>query len=290
MSPSEAAYWQRAHRRVASLSPDMAVAVLRAFQYVRDSLSEAELARLIASGDIDALVLRAITDAILYRAFAPVQTRIRTTVERGFQFTAPSLPKSGQLLVQFDVLNPNVIRAIRTLETRGITALKSEIRETVRAFVENGLRDGVNPRTIARNLRSVIGMSPTQEKNAQKFEAKLRADPKNTAESIAKQVATYRKRAIALNAETNARTATLDAFKVGQRLSWQDAIAKGVVERDRLKRQWIGVNDERERPSHVAMNDQVQPFDVPYTNGQMVPGESEYNCRCIEKFFIGRAA
>jgi hypothetical protein len=31
------------------------------------------------------------------------------------------------------------------------------------------------------------------------------------------------------------------------------------------------------------------PADQPYSNGQMVPGEDEYNCRCISAFFLVRA-
>ena len=34
------------------------------------------------------------------------------------------------------------------------------------------------------------------------------------------------------------------------------------------------------------MQDEVAQFDQPYSNGQMVPGDDEYNCRCVESFYV----
>lgn len=316
MSPSERMYWQRAHRRVASLSPEMAAAVLKAFAYVRDSLTEAELARLIASGEIELLVLRAISDALLLRAFAPVRTRIRTVAERGFQFAVPSLPKRGQLLVQFDVLSPNVVTAIRELEGPALTTFKQDIRETVRAYVENGLRDGANPRAIARGIRGMIGLGPTQVQEVENFRnAVLRINDKSpfdyeardkrydamlkrlfaagktpTAEQVDKMVTAYTKRRVALNSETVARTNTLTAFKVGQRLSWQQAIAKGIVDGGRLRKRWITVMDGRERPAHHDQNGDDVPFNANYRNHDTYAGEGDpWNCRCSDYVYLGSA-
>jgi hypothetical protein len=30
------------------------------------------------------------------------------------------------------------------------------------------------------------------------------------------------------------------------------------------------------------------PFDDTYSNGEMVPGESTYNCRCVSIVFVAR--
>jgi len=83
------------------------------------------------------------------------------------------------------------------------------------------------------------------------------------------------------------RTATLDALKKGQDLSWRDAIEKGVVV-GTLTKTWVTVHDDRVRPEHVAMDGQTVPFDAPYSNGQMVPGETDYNCRCISRVTVKR--
>ena len=284
MSPAERAFWIRANRRASTLSPELARALLRAFAILRESLSDDELSQLITSGQLDGILTNVLDEATMAQAFIPVRARIRDQVDRNFTYFARDLPGAGKIngtvAVAFDVLNPRIIDGIRQLDTKVIQTLQPDIRETVRAFVENGLRDGIAPRSIARQIRDVIGMSPTQLRNAETFEAKLR-DAGTPEDRIAKQVAAYRKRAISLNAETNARTAALDAMKLGQRLSWEQAADAGIVDRDRLTKTWRGVLDLRERLTHVAMEGQTVPFDALFSNGQMIPGDTEYSCRCI---------
>jgi hypothetical protein len=100
----------------------------------------------------------------------------------------------------------------------------------------------------------------------------------------------YERRMVAFNAETHARTAALDAQKLGQRLTWEQAAARGDVDGGRLMKRWRGVMDDRERPSHVAMEGEEVHFRSPYSNGQQQPGDDEYNCRCISVYFLARAA
>ncbi len=288
MSPSEERFFARAHRKASSLQPEVQRALLRAFAILRQSLSEDELVTLVESGRLDAMLAMVFDDATMDRALLPFRTRLREATQSSFRYTMPSLPGAGKIdgviSVAFDHLSPFVLDGIQQLETKAITTLADDIRESVVTTVKQGLIAGKGPRDIARNLRPIIGMSPTQALNAAKYEAGLRAEEIPDA-TIARKVAAYQRKAVALNAETNARTATLDAFKLGQRLAWEDAIDKGIVDRGQLYHQWIGVNDDRERPEHVAMNDEVQPWGVPYSNGELIPGESTYNCRCIDKVF-----
>jgi hypothetical protein len=95
---------------------------------------------------------------------------------------------------------------------------------------------------------------------------------------------------VAFNAETNTRTLSLEAQKVGSALTWQDAIDRGVVDPSRLMKRWSGVMDSRERPEHVAMEGEVVRFDEPYSNGEDIPGISTWNCRCVSIMFQGRGA
>jgi hypothetical protein len=191
-----------------------------------------------------------------------------------------------------------------------ITALEESTRETVRAIIENGLRDGVNPRTVAQDLRSMIGLGPTQAQEVVNFREALQgangrsitdytlrnrtvdrllAKGELTPEQVERYTEIYRKRRIAQNAETTARTAALDAQKLANRLAWQNAVDHGIVDGDRLMKQRIGVDDDRERPEHVAINNEIRRFDEPYSNGEVVSGDSSWNCRCIDRYFVARA-
>lgn len=286
MSPREFALYQSIQRRAAELTPELSRALLQAYRHLRESLSDAELARLIADGRLDAII----DDALLDESFLPLKAKLQDAIRRGMEATVKQLPTVAQSAVMFDVLSPKVIDAVRQLDSRVIKDLQQDVRDTVRAYVENGLRDGKAPREIARQIRSVIGIAPSQEANAQKYEQKLRDSGDYTDERIERMTATYRRKAVNTNAATIAKTAALDSQKLGNRLSWDEAAQNGLIDPALMERTWLGVMDDRERPEHVAMQGQTVAFDAPFSNGQMIPGDTEYNCRCIQKFTLKKAA
>jgi hypothetical protein len=312
MTARDRLLWLKFQRRAASLQPDVAADLLRAWAAIRESLSDAELARLIASGQIDQII----DDALLDRAFIPLRARLRKAIEKGFDATVKDLPKAGKvdgtIAVAFDTLNPKVIEAVRQLETRVITDLKDDVKETVRAFVENGLRDGRAPRSIARELRGMIGLSPDQLEQVQNFRDalegkngrsvtdytlrnktvdRLLAKGPLTEEQIDRYTDVYRKARIAQNANTISHTATLDSYKLGQQLSWEDARANGVIPPGyELWKTWVQIDRPTKREEHIPLNGETVPFDQPYSNGQMIPGEDDYNCACISRVTMRKAA
>lgn len=316
MTARDRAFWLRVQRRAAQLQPELAAALLRAYAIIRASFSEAELTRLIDRGAFDLLVHQVLADDVLDRAFLPLRAKLRASVAQQIAYFARDLPKAGKidgvLVVAFDYLNPRVIDAIRGLDSKVLTTLKSDVRETVRAFVEHGIRDGDAPRTIAREFRDVVGLAPNQAEAVRNFERALRGEP-GAANPLSYQlrdrrfdaairsgelapakidtmVAAYEKRLIAFHANTIARTAAVDAMKVGQQLSWESAVDRGIVDGDRLTKTWVSAGDDRVRDEHQAMEGETVPYDEPYSNSEDVPGESVYNCRCISRFAVGRAA
>lgn len=319
MTPAELAFWQRVQRRAAQLEPEIASAVLRAFATLRENMNERQLAEFVASGAVDRVLSEVLSPEQLDRAFLPVRDRIRQGMGQSIQYFLRDLPSAaqpvGKLAMGFDILNPDVITAIRSLEAHVITNLSDGIRETVRAYVENGLRDGTSPTTVARGLRSVIGLAPNQAEAVRNLRAELEAGQYGAAGTRALIDARYNLKALdtlsaadraaridaivgkyeqaftAFNAETNARTAALQAMKEGNRLSRMEGITRGVLDGARQMKRWVGVKDARERPEHLAMEGETVPFDQPYSNGEMVPGDSTYNCfpgdTVVEGAFVG---
>lgn len=289
MTAAERAFWLTVQRQVGVLEPDVMQALRRAFEILRDALSLSVVVRLLMTRQWDR-VNELLSRDLMDRAFAPYRTRVRGVVEKGFRYATRDLPQGGRINgvigVSFDVLSEKTVTAIRTLETDAIQSLKDEVRDVVRAHVEDGLREGKGPKEIARGLRSVIGMSPTQSRHAANYRVKLETAGKLSAEQIDKAVATYERRAIALNTETNARTITLQAMKTGRRLAWEDAGARGIVDTGRLMKKWSTVIDGRERPEHHDMNGQVVRYDDAYPNGDSYAGEGDpFNCRCLDLYF-----
>jgi hypothetical protein len=300
--------WYKIQRRAGDLSSDLRPLILKAYQRITLSYSEAEIARYIETAQIERILDQALNDARLDAAFSPVRERIRRGItDTATHFIRYDIPRTrGQVSFAFDTLSPNVIEGITQLESKVIQTLKEDVREVTRAHVENGLRDGVNPRAVAKSLRDIIPLAPNQLQAVENFrksleegdvskalgyklrDKRLKVTDSMTPEQIDKAVDAYRKKMIAFNAETNARTAALDAQKLAQKLSWEEAIEKGLVDRNRLKKKWVGVMDDREREEHRAMEGDTVPFDLPFKNGEQVPGESTYNCRCVSQYFVGR--
>lgn len=322
-TPADLAFWSLANRRAARMTPDMAAAVLRAFAVLRATITDAELQGLLATHALDAIVDAVTKDATMQPAMAPVQEQIRRALGRSIAQTARSFPRppggppmppitpTSTVSVGFDVLNPRIVDGIRTMETKVISSLTDDVKATVRQVVERGLHAGVGPKAIAKELRASIGLGPTQEQEVTNFRAALRgqdgrspfdylkrdrrydatlkkalgADGNGLSDSqVETMVDAYRKRRIAQNAETVSRTAMLDAQKTGQHLAIADAVDKGVYDPSRLVKTWVGVMDSRERPEHVAMEGETVPWDQPYSTGEMTPGSSTFNCRCVSRY------
>jgi len=77
-----------------------------------------------------------------------------------------------------------------------------------------------------------------------------------------------------------ARTETSHAAGFGQR---EAARQSGVVK----TKSWISSRDDRVRDEHVLMDTDENhdiPFDKPYSDGSMYPGELAINCRCVESY------
>lgn len=312
MSQAELEYWRRLQLLAGRFSPQVAAAILRAYAVIRLSFNERQIADLVATGDIDRVLRQALNASLMDSAFLPVRDRLRSSVGRSIAYFAreippppPAAPAGASVRIGFDVLNPRIVDGIRTLETKVVTGLQDDVRETVRAYVENSLRDGTHSSVIARNLRSVVGLGPSQLQEVQNYRDALNGENGRsikdytlrdkrfdrtiakgdlTPDQVDKMVERYTERRIAQNTETVAHTASMDAMKMGQHLSMADAVERGIYDPDRLVKTWVGVMDARERASHVAMEHETVPWDQPYSNGQNFPGQDEFNCRCLSRY------
>lgn len=311
MTPARRRALDRLTRQARALSPELVAAILGALRLLRDRVPVAEVERLIRAGRIADVVNVAAPAELIERALNPATRVLSDGVVRSMRGTVPLLPaKAQEISALFNTLNPNVLRAIQTLDTETLRSLIPEIRETVRAAVEAGIREGVSPRTVARGLRETIGLAPNQQEAVANFRRALesgdfakargyqlrdrrfdgvlkRGDALSEAQ-IDRMTARYQERFIARNAETHARTAALDAHKVGQQLAWEEAKASGALGDAEVEVVWVTNIDGRERPEHNAMNGATRPLDGAYSTGQRYPGEGEWGCRCSEIMRVKR--
>lgn len=80
----------------------------------------------------------------------------------------------------------------------------------------------------------------------------------------------------------NARTAVTGAQNGGRMKSYESASRMGI----KIEKMWRSINDARTRESHSMLNGERRPYDEPFSNGLMYPGDPKgtptelYNCRC----------
>lgn len=304
MSPAARILRARLERRVEVLAPELRVAMLKAFAAIQDKLSPSFTLDRIANRDLASLLVELDVEG----AFTPVSNILRDGVERAALAETKALPVKAARTGIIDFLKPDVVEAIRTLNTAVMRSLSESTRDAVRKAVELGLQQGTPPKTIARGLRDVVGLAPKdvdavanfrrmlEEKDSEaltrllrdkRFDSTIRkafAGDGLTGEQIDKMVERYRTNAVANNAETIARTASMDAQKLGQQMAYQEAVARGNFDGGTLVKRWSGTLDDRERPEHLAMEGETVPWNQPYSNGEMVPGSSTFNCRCVSIF------
>jgi hypothetical protein len=294
MTAADERFWTLLHRRMNGLQTNVADALLRSLGIVRDSLSEDELARIITAGALARILLDVLSDVVLNRAFAPYRRALQTAVERGFELT-----RTADL--------PATVDAIRALDQRFTETAKQELRDAVTRHVNLGLETGLTPRAIARATPSVIGLGPQQVEQVDHFRAALSGDAERsvtdyalrdprvdamlengplTTTQIEKYTELYRRERVAGNVATASQTATRQSYKTGQATAWREAVNTGFVG-GRLMKQWLQIERPTKRLTHAKMNGQIVPFDSPYSNGQMIPGEDpeDYNCACVSRVF-----
>jgi uncharacterized protein with gpF-like domain len=338
VTPIEAAFISRLERQARQLSPELVRRYLEAYRLIRGVLSEAEIVRAIRSGSVERLIATMLDD----EALDPAVVRLRVALDRAVLQVAETEARHFPSWVRpaaFDILSPQVIEAARRLDQVQARLLKDQVRDTLRTVVVEGIEAGRNPRAVARQVKSLVGLSESQAQAVLNFRRQLETGDRAalrralgkgvlrrpdgstivrrahaggegltkaqlarldrllgkeplSAAQVDAMVEAYRKRLEAWNVETQTRTAMLQAQKQGQRASWEDAIARGVVQRWDLARSWVAVGgpkgDGRNRPEHLILHGTVVGFDEPFPNGDLIPGETDYNCRCRERVFIRR--
>lgn len=302
MTEAERRLWLQVQRAIARMRPDLASAIEHAWEQVRASLPPTTTLRdLIAAHDVDGLARAVLSDDTAGQAFARARDVIRDGVAQAAERTEARMPGTvkPEFGVRFDALNPDVVRAIQRLESETLGRLTTETRETVRQVVQRGIEQGVSPIETARQLRSVIGLTPAQEQIVDNYRRELlgerignpldralrdrRFDARTargelTPAQVEQQVEAYRRRMVNHSSKVYANTVSAEAQRIGGQASWK-AAAEG-LEGATVMKTWVHSSVPIEpRPEHLALDGTSVPIDLPYPNGDMYPGEHDpWNC------------
>lgn len=119
-----------------------------------------------------------------------------------------------------------------------IRAISESTMQTVRQTLQNGWREGLHPRVLARQLRGMTGLTPRQAGVIERQAAKWAAEGLPAA-SVQKAVRQLQERALRQRAETIARTETLAYSNHGAWESLRQYALRGLVDESRVRRYWL---------------------------------------------------
>lgn len=318
MSAGERRLWNQIRQRAGRLAPELQREIEKGFRTVRDNLSTAEMARLIDGARSEAFITGLFDDASINRAFDPARARLIASVgdaTGGFIRELPGGGKVGGAVVSgFNVLDPRIREAVGKLDTRVMSSLRGEIRETVREAYRQGITAGHAPNKIARTIRDTVGLAPNQlevvvnfrkaleagdyskafryrlrDKRFDRTLAKLKASgAAPTTAQVNRMTAAYHARRLTQNARVHATTAANDSQRLGRHLATQAGIDNGILPAELMRSRWSSSGDGKERPTHAEANGEVVRFGDPFSTGDVIPGASEWGCRCIKVDFVAR--
>lgn len=248
-------------------------------------------------------------------------------VEAGQKAAAWLDGKIDDKLIRFDQTNDLAVQRARTNRYELVRGFTAEQRAITRNVITDGVRRGVNPREMARDLRDSIGLTESQEQQVRNFRRSLengewsrvlgyelrdkRADRtirrlqrdggELTSAQIDQLVERYRKNRINDRAEVIARTEALRAAHDGHDDAMRQALDRGDVSADQLEATWnAGPATKFAREDHQAMDGKTVPwgedFELPDGTRMRGPGDprggAKHNlrCRCCKSTDFAAAA
>lgn len=218
--------------------------------------------------------------------------------------------KVDDALIRFDATNPHATRWANQNQLDLVRDVTNDQRAMLRTVHADGVAAGMNPREVAQEMRSSIGLTDYQAQIVTNYRKALesgdfsnalgreltdgRADRSVAAAmrdgralsqaQINKMVDQYRSNWIDFRAETIARTESLRVTHQGTAELYRQAISNGDVDADDLTQEWNhGHTDKNSRRGHKAMNGQkrkmgekFEKFENPDTGAQLAyPGDPD---------------
>lgn len=286
------------------------------WENVRRSESLANLEYIIETQGISGLL--PILDTLPDELSAQLRPVIENAIAESGRVVVQVLPKAAVTApVVFSLVNPRVGAYINNYVGQMIREVSDETVKAVQIAVNQGVVTGRNPRQIARDFRSSIGLTSRQEQTVQRLRAALEKgeagyvnslttvtdSAKNAVSAgklsesqIDKIVEQTRLRYVKQRTETIARTESLRATSVGQDLAIREGQITGAISSELLKR-WLYRHDTRTRDAHISAGEtngwipMNRPFSTPlgplmFPRDPNGSASNTINCRCRVQYSL----
>lgn len=219
--------------------------------------------------------------------------------------------------VNYDRANALAVARAEQNRYAMVQQITAEQKQLIYDVITDGVRNGVNPKEMARDFKGSIGLTQHQRKIVNNYRASLEAgstdalnrelrdrrfdsivetaieeDKKLPAAKIDQLVNAYERKFIAHRAETIARDAALQAAHQGARDNWASAVQQGRITAEQVERTWRhGPRRKHSRASHIAMNGQKRSLgeafktsdgvSIAYPGDPSAPPSETIRCTCV---------
>jgi len=261
--------WQVIRSIADRQTPKVRDAYLEAMQRIANAVSLTAIAEAIERGDASKVTnLLLLVNASKEMAEA---IRLLKNVTLDAMAAATKQPMRANALA---------VRAAENQAAQLVTQVSSQSREAIRQTIIAGQRDGLSPQRMAKQIRSVIGLTERQAKAVDRLRQQLGAQGKSPDE-IDAAAQRYAARLLRQRAQTIARTETIRASNAGQQAMWEQMQRTGFIPLGAQKR-WIVTPDDRLCPICQDVGGQEvdvnEPFQTGY--GPVMAPPAHPNCRC----------
>lgn len=226
------------------------------------------------------------TPDVLYAAVDEMVIAKEARPEEPSQAYVDLLIESAELGgVNMDLDSPFVLTAAKKLTADLVTRVNRQTKAAIRQIIFEAIRDGDPPLVAQKTLRQTIGLTK-RDALAVKRMAEVRPE----------KVERYRQKLIRHRAITIARTETMHASNLGQKVAWQQMAADGLLDTTRFRQQWLATDDDRLCPFCAPMDGQTVGLDEQFVSSQkgVLPSERvpyegtavevpplHVSCRCV---------
>lgn len=246
------------------LEPKLRREFVAGIKNIRKNVKLDDLTRILASGDVrefETLVLRDFAGN-----FTTMFLLLRQGLETAGKIEAARLaPKVSQSGFVFNGLNPNTVRFLNEYNFNLIRNLTNTTREGLRVVFKDAFTMGGHPRTQAKLIREMVGLTELQAASIVRATKLMRE--KNVNQSvIGKFVAKQTEKKIKQRAINIARSETIRALNTGQQMTWEQLAEQGLINRNTAQRRWIVADDDRLCPICESLDGALVGLDEEFSS------------------------
>ena len=211
---------ERAARR---MEPKVAAAFRAAVDRIRASLDIGKLTDLFEKGDVKAaMTLLRTSMALPPEQQAALQDALRS------MFAATARPAVAEIGYSFNLVNPVAVKFAAERSSSLISGIGENLPE-MRAVIARGIKEGIGPRVLARQVEQLVGLLPVQTGMVSRYYAG-RVAAGMTPERASVMTARFAAKLLRRRAVTIARHETIHAGVQGRLEAWRQGIKEGFID------------------------------------------------------------